>query len=52
MASEWPLLTGGRCSEVAVYTGLAVSALSEAFETFGLTIGKYHEQFDSCKEFD
>jgi hypothetical protein len=24
MASDWPLLTGGRCSEVAVNTGLTV----------------------------
>ncbi len=26
MASEWPLLTGGRCSEVAVNTGLTVDS--------------------------
>jgi len=26
MASDWPLLTGGRCSEVAVNTGLTVDS--------------------------
>jgi hypothetical protein len=30
MASDWPLLTGGRYSEVVVKTGLTVIVISDA----------------------
>jgi hypothetical protein len=42
MVSDWPLLTGGRCSEVAVNTGLTVpmngGGALNFFGKFGLWI--------------